>query len=70
VADHISDDNADDNHAPNYAHNICFRTVSYLFSALARSWQPGGQGRAAVAAAVSWWKGYRRAGGSPFIHRQ
>jgi hypothetical protein len=44
VADHISDDNADDSHAPNYAHNICFRTVSYLFSALARSWQCGGQG--------------------------
>ena len=29
----------------------------------ARSWHPGGQGRAAVAAAVSWWNGYRRAGG-------
>jgi hypothetical protein len=25
--------------------------------------QSGGQGRAAVAAAVSWWNGYRRAGG-------
>jgi len=39
-----------------------FRTVSCLFSYLARSWQSGGQERAAVAAAVPWWNGYRRAG--------
>ena len=35
---------------------------SCLVTAPARSWQSGGQGRAA-AAAVSWWNGYRRAGG-------
>ena len=34
-----------------------------LVTAPALSWQSGGQGRAAVAVAVSWWSGYRRAGG-------
>ena len=36
---------------------------SCLVTASARSWQSGGRGSAAVAAAVSWWNGYRRAGG-------
>jgi hypothetical protein len=57
------DDNRDDSCCASDAaySTICGR--SCLVTASARSWQSGGQGRAAVAAAVSWWNGYRRAGG-------
>jgi hypothetical protein len=40
----ISDDNADDSCTRNYVHNRAFRLLNSLFSALARSWQCGGQG--------------------------
>jgi hypothetical protein len=59
--DDSSDDNRDDRGALNYPGYSPKMHLSCLATTLACSWQSGGQGRAAVA--VSWWNGYRRAGG-------
>jgi hypothetical protein len=61
--DDTSDDNRDDSGPPNYVRYSPKMHVSSLITAPACSWQCGGHVRAVVAAAVSWWNGYRRAGG-------
>lgn len=55
AVDHNFDDNADDSCPPNYADNTTSRPLNSLFTLPARSWQSGGQGRAAVAAAAVCW---------------
>jgi hypothetical protein len=57
----VRDDNSDDSCSLNHDRYNAETAPSCLVTASARSWQSGGQGRAAVAA--SWWNGYRRAGG-------
>jgi hypothetical protein len=53
------DDNREDCGPPNYNPYSPNMYLSCLATAPACSWQCGGQGRAVV----SWWNGYRRAGG-------
>ena len=59
----VRDDNSDDSCSLNHDRYNAETAPSCLVTASARSWQSGGRGSAAVAAAVSWWNGYRRAGG-------
>ncbi|MDT5083069.1 MAG: hypothetical protein QOJ61_112 [Mycobacterium sp.] len=59
----VRDDNSDDSCSLIHDRYNAETAASCLVANSACSWQSGGQGRAVMAAAVSWWNGYRRAGG-------
>jgi hypothetical protein len=57
------DDNCDDTCSPSDDAYTTICGPSFLVTASARSWQSRGQGRVVAVATVSWWAGYRPAGG-------